>query len=281
MKIGVMGLSSGAMITAEATRRLAPLAESLGYDSWWNGEHVVLPMPQAPPSPAPPETPILDPLVNLAYVAALTDTIALATGIIILPQRNPVVLAKEIASLDVMSGGRFWLGIGVGYLEPEFRAIGAPFEDRGARTDDYLAAMQALWTRSAPVSYQGEFVQFSGVDANPRPLQSGGPLVVIGGRTPPPFRRAVTKGHHWYGFFRTPEQTALDLAGLREAADRVERPAHLGRLEISVTPAGPLTPAMVEAYADLGVDRIVTMPGAATVSATEARMAADAAVVLG
>ena len=140
MKIGVFGLNSGPMHTADMTSHLAPLAEGLGYDSWWVGEHVVLPSPQAPPSPAPPEVAMLDPLVHLAFVAALTSHIALATGIIILPQRNPVVLAKQVASLDVVSNGRFWFGIGVGYLEAEFRAIGAPFDDRGQRTDEYDVA---------------------------------------------------------------------------------------------------------------------------------------------
>jgi probable F420-dependent oxidoreductase len=266
MKLGVFGLGSGALYRPEATKVLAPLAEELGYDSWWAGEHVVLPTPQAPPSPAAPETPILDPLVHLAYVAALTRTMALATGIIIVPQRNPVVLAKQVASLDVASGGRFWFGIGVGYLEPEFRAIGARFDDRGPRTDEYLEAMQALWTQAPPVAFDGPTVAFSGIDANPRPVQPGGPRIVVGGRTPPAFRRAVARGHHWYGFFRTPEQTAEDLAGLRHAAATTERPEHLGSLELNVTPAGPLTRAMVDAYAELGVHRLVVMAPADTVA---------------
>ncbi|MEY4372318.1 MAG: hypothetical protein RL219_1087 [Actinomycetota bacterium] len=259
MKYGVFGLNSGPAHTAAAT--LAPLAERLGYDSWWAGEHVVLPSPQVPPSPAAPDTPILDPMVALPYVAAITSTMFLATGIIILPQRNPVVLAKQVASLDVMSGGRFWFGIGVGYLEPEFRAIGAPFDDRGQRTDEYLAAMQALWTQPAPVSYQGELLSFSGIDAQPRPLS--GPKVVVGGHSAPAYRRAVRSGHQWYGFFRSPEQCKADLAALARAGQQVERPHGLGRLEISVTPPGPLTRDMVAAYAELGVDRIVTMPALA------------------
>lgn len=280
MKLGVFGLNSGAVHTAADTARLAPLAEQLGYDSWWAGEHVALPSPQAPPSPAPPETPMVDPLVHLPFVAALTTHMVVATGIIILPQRNPVVLAKQVASLDVMSNGRFWFGIGVGYLEQEFRAIGAPFDDRGQRTDEYLDAMQALWTQTAPISFHGELVSFDGIDANPRPIQAGGPPIVVGGHAPPAFRRAVTRGHHWYGFFRSPEQIVKDLAGLRTAAEQVERPAHLGRLEISVTPPGRLDAATVEAYAAAGVDRIVTMPGARTIEATEERLADDAGLVL-
>ena len=278
MKLGVFGLNSGVVHTPDHVSRLAPLAEQLGYDSWWAGEHVVLPSPQVPPSPARPETPMVDPLVHLPFVAALTSKMALATGIIIIPQRNPVVLAKQVASLDVMSGGRFWFGIGVGYLEPEFRAIGAPFDDRGPRTDEYLDAMHALWTQPAPVAFSGPRVQFSGVDANPRPV-SGSPTIVVGGHAAPAFRRAVARGHQWYGFFRSPEQVRNDVAALRTAASQVDRPATLGRLEISVTPSGPLTRELVEAYAEAGVDRLVTMPGARTVEATIERLTAEAALV--
>ena len=279
VKLGVFGLNSGAVHGADSVAVLAPLAEQLGYDSWWAGEHVVLPSPQVPPSPVRPETPMVDPLVHLPFVAALTKKIALATGIIIIPQRNPVVLAKQVASLDVMSGGRFWFGIGVGYLEPEFRAIGAPFDDRGPRTDEYLDAMHALWTQPAPISFSGPRVQFSGVDANPRPLQHGGPQIVVGGHAAPAFRRAVARGHQWYGFYRSPEQVATDIAALSTAARQVERPAHLGRLGITVTPSGPLTAEMVDAYAAVGVDRIVTMPGGKSLQATIDRMTTEAALV--
>src|SRR5699024_3059531 len=120
-------------------------AEAAGFESLWAGEHVVLPDPQLPPSPMAPQDPALDPLLALAWAAAATSTIRLATGIVILPQRNPVVLAKQIATLDVLSGGRFTFGVGVGYLEPEFRAVGAHFADRGAVTDEFLSAMASLW----------------------------------------------------------------------------------------------------------------------------------------
>ena len=175
-----------------------------------------------------PEDPILDPLVHLGFVAAATERLLLATGIIILPQRNPLVLAKQAATLDVLSGGRLLLGIGAGYLEPEMTAIGVPMAGRGTRTDDHLAAMRAIWTQPGPVEHHGPFVDFAGVDAHPRPVTPGGPRIVVGGHTPAAYRRAVTSGHGWYGFGLTPEQTAECLAGLREAADHVERPAELG-----------------------------------------------------
>ena len=150
-----------------------------------------------------PQDPALDPFIGLTYAAAVTSTIRLATGIVIVPQRNPVVLAKQIASLDVLSGGRFTLGIGVGYLEPEFRAIGADFEHRGAVTDEFVAAMYTLWYADQP-EHHGRFVDFGGVDAHPRPVQQPIPLVV-GGHTPAAYRRAVATGHGWYGFALTPE----------------------------------------------------------------------------
>src|SRR5215218_7294272 len=128
----------------------AQAAEAAGFESLWAGEHVVLPDPQVPPSPMAPQDPAIDPFIGLTYAAAVTERIRLATGIVIMPQRNPVVLAKQIASLDVLSDGRFTLGIGVGYLEPEFRAIGADFDHRGAVTDEFVEAMCTLWYAEHP-----------------------------------------------------------------------------------------------------------------------------------
>ncbi len=131
MRLGVFGSNSGVSHLPSATVAVAQLAEELGFDSVWAGEHVVVPNPRVAPSPMEPIDPILDPLVHLAFVAAATETILLATGIIILPQRNPLVLAKQAATLDVLSGGRLLLGIGAGYLEPEMTALGTPMA-RGA-----------------------------------------------------------------------------------------------------------------------------------------------------
>ena len=236
MRLGVFGLNSSATYRPADTARLARLAEQLGFDSVWDGEHVVLPNPRVAPAPMEPTDPILDPLVHLAFVAAATERILLGTGIIILPQRNPLVLAKQVASLDVLSDGRLLLGIGAGYLEPELTALGASLHDRGRRTDDYLAAMRAIWTQPGPVAFDSPSVSFAGLDAHPRPVQAGGPRVIVGGHTPAAYRRAVASGHGWYGFAQTPEATVASLAGLKEAAGAVERPADLGPLEISVTP---------------------------------------------
>ena len=150
MKFGLFGVNMYACSYPETAIQVAQLAEAAGFESLWAGEHVVLPDPQTPPSPMAPRDRILDPIVALTFLAAQTSHVRLGTGVIILSQRNPLVLAKELASLDELSGGRLIFGVGVGYLEPEFRAIGIPFADRGARTDDYLAAMRASWTQPTP-----------------------------------------------------------------------------------------------------------------------------------
>lgn len=259
MKLGIFGVSMGGLSEPAALAELAREAEEAGLESVWAGEHVVLPDPQVPPSPMAPRDPALDPLLALAWAAAHSTRIRLATGIVILPQRNPVVLAKQVATIDALSGGRFTLGIGAGYLEPEFRAVGADFEARGAVTDEYLAAMRALWSAARP-EFHGRFVDFAGVDAYPRPVQQPLP-VVVGGHSPPAYRRAVATGQGWYGFALIPEAAAAARRGLDEAAGRVERPAELGPLEISVTPRGHLTEESVTAFAELGVDRLVPIAG--------------------
>jgi probable F420-dependent oxidoreductase len=264
MEIGVFGLNSGRCAQPEVMVEVATRAEALGYGSLWCGEHVILPDPRVPPSPLAPDAPILDPLIALAHLAAVTTGVGLGTGIVILPQRNPVVLAKELASLDVVSAGRLVLGIGVGYLEPEFAAIGVPFADRGARSDEYLDAMRSLWQDEHP-RFQGRFVAFDGVDAHPRPVRRPLP-VLVGGHSPAALRRAVARGNGWYGFGLTPKAVADCLAGLARAADQVERPEGLGRLEITVTP--PLHHAGPGPYRELGVDRLVLVPSH-RLSATE------------
>jgi probable F420-dependent oxidoreductase len=256
VKFGLFGINFGACADPDCARRVAQAAEEGGFESLWTGEHVVLPDPQAPPSPSPPDVPFLDPAVALAHVAAHTKTIRLGTGIIILPQRNPVILAKELASVDVLSGGRLIFGLGVGYLKAEFDALGIPFEHKGARATDYLAAILALWTQDKP-SHEGPFVSFSGIQSQPRPLQKPHPPIVIGGHSPPAFRRAVGHANGWYGFMLDVEKTALAIEGLREAEKRYGRPAALGPLEISVTPRGKLDLDTVKRFADLGVGRLI------------------------
>jgi probable F420-dependent oxidoreductase len=258
MRFGFFGINLGACAQPDVAARAARALEEAGFDSVWTGEHVVLPDPQEPPSPSPPQAPFLDPAVALTWAAAHTRSLRLATGIIILPQRNPLVLAKEIASLDVLSGGRAVLGVGAGYLHQEFRALGIPFADRGARTDEAIDAMRALWTLAKP-EFRGRFASFAGIDAQPRPVQRGGVPIVVGGSSPGALRRAVQRGNGWYGFAMDPAATERAVRGLEKARSEVARPAALGPLEISVTPPPGLDPEGVRRYADLGVDRLVLL----------------------
>src|SRR6266700_3099784 len=255
MKFGLFAVNMYACSYPETAIQVAQLAEEAGFESLWAGEHVVLPDPRVPPSPMAPRDRILDPVIALTHLSAHTSRVRLGTGIIILPQRNPLVLAKELASLDELSGGRLICGIGVGYLEPEFRALGIPFTDRGARTDDYLAAMQAIWTEPKP-AYHGRFVSFEGVQAHPQRTIP----VVVGGESPPAYRRAVERATGWSGFHLDSNETAQALAALRQARERYARPQELGNLEISVTPTEPLTLQEVKRFADLGVHRLIVMP---------------------
>ena len=258
MKLGLFGINMGPLGDPAAMVRVAEACEAAGLESVWTGEHVVLPDPQAPPSPAAPGTPFLDPSVALAHIAAHTTTLRLGTGIIILPQRNPVELAKELASVDVVSGGRLVFGLGAGYLEPEFRALGANFEERGAVTDEAIDVLRALWTQEKP-SFSGRYWSFSGIDAHPRPVQRPHPPIVVGGMSRPAARRAVARGDGWYGFFTNPELTARSLAWIREAEADGLRPAGAGALEISVTPPPPLSPDLVKQYVELGVHRLIAL----------------------
>lgn len=257
--LAVFGINMGPIGAPDAMIKVAQTAEALGYESVWTGEHIVLPDPQAPPAPAAPETVFVDSAVALSYVAAATETIRLGTGIIILPQRQPAVLAKSLASLDYLSGGRLMFGIGVGYLEPEMTACSTPMAARGRRSDEYLKAMRELWGGDA-VSFDGEFVKFTSVSANPKPAQTN-IHTVVGGHSDHASRRAVAHAHGWYGFMRDPDTTEQDLAQLAVAADQVERPSPLGDLEISITPRRSLQPEDYAAYAELGVDRLILQPG--------------------
>jgi len=255
MKFGIFGINTGPCASPETAAKVARAAEAAGFESAWTGEHVVLPDPQAPPSPAPPRHPMLDPAVALAFLAARTERLRLATGIIILPQRNPVVLAKELASVDVLSNGRLIFGLGAGYLRPEFDAVGASFTDRGVRCDESIDAIVALWTQERP-SFAGRTLRFAGIDAHPRPVQKPHPPIVVGGTSAAAFARAARRGDGWYGFLRDLDATKADLGGLARAKSEAGRRR---ALEVSITPPPKLDLAGAERYRELGVDRLVLL----------------------
>ena len=257
---GLFGINMNFLAEPQWAGKVAQHAETLGFESLWTGEHVVLPDPRQAPSPAAPETPMLHPPVLLAYLASLTSEIKLGTGITLIAQRNPVVLAKEISSLDVVCGGRLLFGIGAGYLHQEFAALGVDFPTRGARTDEYIDAMRVLWNDDAP-QFSGRFVNFDNIQAQPRPVQAGGPPVIVGGTSPAAMRRAVTHGNGWYGFAMDVAATAKAVEQLKLAQARHQRPAYLHDLDLSITPPKPPTRAMAEDYAALGVTRLIPMLG--------------------
>jgi len=269
MKFGLFGINIGGCATPEASAAIARAAENSGFDSLWTGEHVVLPDPRQPPSPLPPEMAIIDPAVALTYIAANTKSIRLGTGIIILPQRNPLVLAKELASLDVLSHGRLIFGIGIGYLKAEFDALGIPFTDKAARSEEFLAAILALWTQEKP-AYRGRFVSFGGVQAMPRPVQKPHPEIVFGGNSPQGCERAVRLAKGWYGFALGLDTTAKCIEALRTACTKHGR--RFDDLEISITPANghgagrpsatPPSRDNAKRFADLGVHRLILNPPA-------------------
>jgi len=250
--------------TPEAAARLARLAELARFESIWTTEHVVVPAGYESTYPYSKSGKMArgvedfdspDPLVWLSYVAAVTSTIRLATGVLILPLRNPVVLAKQLATLDVLSGGRVILGVGAGWLAEEFAALGVPFDNRGRRTDEYIAALRALWTQEV-ASFSGEFTSFENVYSRPLPVQRPIPIV-IGGHSPRAARRAGELGD---GFFPA-SASWEDLPGLviavREHAERSGRdPA-----EIEVTMGTRPEREWVERLTAAGVDRIVVASG--------------------
>ena len=219
---------------------------------------MILPDPQVPPSPVPANYPMLDPAIALAFVAAHTTKIRLGTGIIILPQRNPVVLAKELASTDVLSNGRLIFGIGVGYLKPEFDAIGAPFDHKGARSEEWLAAMIALWSMPQP-EFSGRWVKFKGVNAMPRPVQQPHPEIVFGGHTKEAYSRAARLAKGWYGFAQDLDGTAKCVEGLRAACKAAGR--RFEDVEVSITPNArqKIDRDTAKRYADLGVSRLILL----------------------
>ncbi len=256
MRFGLFGINFGPCADPEVQLRVALTAEEVGFESVWTGEHVAMPTRDSP-VPTPPETPFLDSIVALTRVAALTKRIRLGTGILVLPHHNPVLVAKALASLDVLSGGRLIAGFAAGYVEAEFRALGVRFERRGAIADEYLQAIRALWTQEVP-SFQGRHVSFGEIRFEPKPAQRPCPPLIIGGHAPAALVRAARFGDGWYGFALTVAQTQLLVAELRRLRGTLGRAGD--PFEISLTTFEPLTPTLVAEAATAGIDRLILYP---------------------
>src|SRR5438309_8777481 len=256
MRFGLFGVNFGPCADPALAIRVAVAAEEAGFESVWTGEHVAMPI-RDNPVPTPAETPLLDSLVALANVAAHTSRLRLGTGILVMPHHNPVLLAKALATLDLVSGGRLIAGFAGGYVEAEFRALGVVFKERGAITDEYLQAIRVLWTEEVP-RFAGRFAAFDGIRFEPKPRQRPHPPIVIGGRSPRALRRAARFASGWYGFGLTVDGTAAIVGELRRL--RVELGRGAEPLEISLTTFEPLTAELVERAAQVGIDRPVVMP---------------------
>jgi probable F420-dependent oxidoreductase len=267
MKIGYFGFNNGPLGQPETMVPILRAIEDAGFESAWTGEHVVAIDPQEPPSPVPPDFPMLDTVASLSFAAGVTSRLKLGSGIILLAQRNPVVLAKELASLDVLSGGRLLFGVGVGYVKREFDVIGVPYEERGARVSEHIEAIRTLWTQDRP-DFDGRFTRIHGVQSKPLPVQKPHPPIIVGGMSDVAYRRAVRQGDGWYGFNQTEEATAASVEGLRRAAVALGMEDRLGALEISVTPNGPVDRDRLRRFEDLGVSRLILLPRPAAGAAT-------------
>lgn len=264
MKFGLRYASLGRFGKGPAAIELAQAAEAAGFDSIWTVEHVVVPKAYQSRYPYSgsgrmgeiENFPIPDPLIWMAFAAAATTTIKVGSAILIVPQRNPVVTAKELATLDDMAGGnRVLCGIGVGWLEEEFNAIGVPFHDRGPRTDDYVAAMRALWSQDC-ATHHGPFVSFDDVYCRPKP--AGGSIpIIVGGDTVAAARRAGRLGD---GYFPARGNPVELYQAMRRAAEAAGRDPDA----IEISAQAPADPAEIADLARQGVHRVmVPVNGAA------------------
>jgi probable F420-dependent oxidoreductase len=262
VRLGLHALGIGTGADRAVIDAVASQADGRGFSTLWAGEHVVMVDRSASRYPysddgviaVPAQADWLDPMIALSFAAAASSRIGVATGVLLLPEHNPVVVAKQAASLDRLSAGRLTLGVGVGWSREEFAALGVPFEHRAARTAEYVAAMRTLW-RDDVASFDGEFVRFDAIRVNPKPPRDRRIPIVLGGNTDAALRRVATWGDGWYGF---------NLDGLAEVRERIATLERLcdeagrDRAELSVSVA-LRDPGIddIGALAEAGVDELV------------------------
>jgi probable F420-dependent oxidoreductase len=245
MNFGVWIPNCRHLATPDIIRRTAVRAEQLGYDSVWVSDHVVVPHANIKNFG---ET-IFDPLVTLGVVAGATSRVRLGTTVLIVPYRNAVVTAKMISSLDALSGGRVVFGVGAGWVAAESAMLGVPFAERGAMTDEYLRAMQELWTAREP-SFNGKYTQFSGLTFEPKPVQKPHPPIWVGGHSRAALRRTAELGAAWHPINRPPEELRKgreEIARLCHARGRSALPALTLRNDVRLLRPGESAPASAHA----------------------------------
>jgi len=268
VKFGIAFANTGPYgLVAESATALGAAAEAADIESLWTVEHVVVPKgyesqypyDRSGRMPGPEDSPIPDPLIWLTYLAAATTTLKLATGILILPQRNPLVLAKQCSTLDQLSGGRLVLGVGAGWLQEEFDALGIPFDDRGRRLDEYVGALRAAWGEQ-PASFSGDLVSFDEVYVQPQPVDGSVPIV-IGGHSDVAARRAGRIGDGFFPGRGSDETLAGLIATMRAAAEEAGRDPDA--IEVTAGGAALFGPDPLEAvarYEEMGITRLVIPP---------------------
>lgn len=263
MKIGFFAVGIGHLTKPDLLKTVAVHAEQLGFATVWAPEHVVLldrhvskyPYSQGE-FPLPMDTPFADPFVSLAYAAAYTSRIKLATGVCLVPEHNPVVLAKVVATLDKLSAGRTVLGVGVGWLEEEFRAIGVSFDNRAQRTREYIDAMRRLW-RDEHSTYRGEFVSFEDVRSYPKPVRGEVPIW-FGGESGPALKRVADYGNGWCGFNLLPDEAAAKMKRIEELLKAAGRKR--SDIYIALSPYDkPITRDDLKRYRDAGCDELALL----------------------
>ncbi len=268
MKIGVFAALASPLAPRPIVEAFGRSAEEFGFSSLWLGEHALLfdryesKYPYSPDGsfPVGGEIGVLEPLTTLSYLAALTETVRLGTGICLVPQRNPVYTAKETANVDWLSNGRLDLGVGVGWLAEEFRALDVPFEKRGARTRSYLEVIRRLWTDDVS-EYHDEFYDLPPSRMYPKPVQDPHPPIHMGGETDAALRRVADLGQGWYSFNAGPDHLEERLTVLRPLLE--ERGRSLDEVEISVTPnlvegtGQEMSPDVLRRYAEVGADQVI------------------------
>ena len=267
MKVGIIPVNIG-VESVEQIVGLAKLAESLRYESVWTFEHVIVPIDYESKYPynssgkmgMPPETNFVDPLIALTAVAAVTKEIRLGTGVNILSQVNPLYMAKQAASLDFVSNGRFMLGVGIGWLKEEFEALGVPYEKRGARFDDYVAGMRKVWSEEV-VEHESDFISWHGFKSYPLPIQNPFP-VVMGGVKGKIFERTAQLGNGWFAPTGDPIELKTHLESLKIECDKIGR--DVAEIEITCMWPGQGGRDFLEELTSVGVGRVVVpMMGAA------------------
>lgn len=285
MQIGVFATFMSPQATPGMTRDFGRRAEDIGLDSIWMGEHVMLfdrntygyPGSKDGRIPVPEGGGMLDVTATFGFLAAATSRIRLGTGVALVPQRNPIYTAKEMATLDWLSDGRLDFGIGVGWNKEEVEACGYAWEDRGARCDEFLEVMRRLWTEPV-VDFHGQWVRFETARLDPKPIQTPHMPIIVGGYVDAAFRRAVRFGAGWYGFNQDPARLQAMLARLDGAFAKAER-ARPDDFQIIVTPPMAMPVDAMPAYAEAGVDRLVVNLGSQRPERVAERMKELAALV--